>query len=254
MSRLLNRPSTRETLPKANSLLVSWQNPETRAYVLLGRAVEHDGSYTFRYFPGVENNPNFRAIPGFRDVSRTYESTVLFPFFSGRIMSHRRPDRDEWLHKLGLPADAAPFEILARSFGKRVADTYEMFAEPEVDLAEDSFRFLVPVHGLKYQSEAARELVDSGRLKEEARLRVLAEKDNAADPRAQAIFTETGERIGYVPAPVLDYVDLLGQSGLFDATVAAVNPSSDGLHLRVLTWLKWRTLRVDPRTSAQLPG
>ncbi|WAH97519.1 HIRAN domain-containing protein [Arthrobacter sp. MMS18-M83] len=215
--------------------------------------MEHHGTYTFRYFPGVENNPNFRPIPGFRDVSRTYESTVLFPFFSGRIMSHRRPDRVEWLQKLGLPADAAPFEILARSFGKRVADTYEMFAEPEVDLAEDSLRFLVPVHGLKYQSAAAQELVDSGRLKEGAGLRVVAEPDNVADPRAQAIQTETGERIGYVPAPVLDYVKLLNQSGLFDAVVAAVNPSSDGLHLRVLMWLEWRTLQLDPQNSAQLP-
>lgn len=244
MSRLLNRPSTPATLPQTNSLLVSWQNPETRAYVLLGRAEEHKGTYTFRYFPGVENNPHFRAIPGFRDVSRTYESTVLFPFFSGRLMSHKRPDRDEWLQKLRLPADAAPFEILARSFGRRVADTYEMFAEPEIDSAEESLRFLVPVHGLKYQRDESRELVDSGRLKPGSRLRVVAETENIADPRARAIYTETGERIGYVPAPVLDYVDLLDQPGLFGATVAAVNPASDGLHLRVLMWLKWKTLRA----------
>lgn len=241
MSRLLDRPSTAETLPHDKSLLVSWQNPETRTYVLLGRAVEHvDGTYTFQYFPGVEKNPNFRAIPGFREVTRTYESTVLFPFFSGRIMSHRRPDRDEWLHKLGLASNAAPFEILARSFGKRVADTYEMFAEPEVDLAADSLRFLVPVHGLKYQSAEARELVDYGRLKEGAILRVVAESNNSADVRAQAVFAETGDQLGYVPAPVLDYVEILGQSGSFAARVTAVNPSSDGLHLRVLMRLEWK--------------
>ena len=35
MSRLLDRPSTAETLPQDKSLLVSWQNPETRTYVLL---------------------------------------------------------------------------------------------------------------------------------------------------------------------------------------------------------------------------
>jgi hypothetical protein len=241
MSRLLDRPSTAETLPQDKSLLVSWQNPETRTYVLLGRAVEHiNGTYTFQYFPGVEKNPNFRAIPGFRDVTRTYESTVLFPFFSGRIMSHRRPDRDEWLHKLGLASNAAPFEILARSFGKRVADTYEMFAEPEVDLDADSLRFLVPVHGLKYQSAEARELVDYGRLKEGAILRVVAEPNNSADARAQAVFAETGDQLGYVPAPVLDYVEILGQSGSFAAQVTAVNPSSDGLHLRVLMRLEWK--------------
>lgn len=241
MSRLLDRPSTAETLPQDTSLLVSWQNPQTRTYVLLGRAVEHvDGTYTFQYFPGVEKNPNFRAIPGFRDVTRTYESTVLFPFFSGRIMSHRRPDRDEWLQKLGLPSNAAPFEILARSFGKRVADTYEMFAEPQVDLTADSLRFLVPIHGLKYQSSEARELVDSGRLKDGASLRVIPEPHNPADVRAQAVFAPTGDQLGYVPAPVLDYVKILDQSGSFTADVAAVNPSSDGLHLRVLMRLEWR--------------
>jgi hypothetical protein len=243
MSLLLNRHSMPATLKQGKSLLISWQNPETRAYVLLGRAVEHgDGTYTFRYFPGVDKNPNFRAIPGFRDVARTYESTVLFPFFSGRIMSHRRPDRDEWLHKLGLPADAAPFEILARSFGKRVADTYEMFAEPDIDLSEDLLRFLVPVHGLKYQSAASKELVDSGRLKAGALLRVEPEKNNPADPRAQAVCAETGERLGYVPAPVLDYIDLLGHPGRYSAKVAAVNPSSDGLHLRLLMHLEWNTV------------
>lgn len=246
MSRLLNRPFMAETLPGEQTLLIAWQNPETRAYVLLGRATEHgDGTYTFRYFPGVEKNPNYRAIPGFRDVSRTYESTVLFPFFSGRLMSPRRPDRNEWLYKLGLPADAAPFEILARSFGKRVADTYEMFAEPEVDSATGSRRFLVPVHGLKYQSEASRTLVDSGRLRERASLRVVAETDNPVDPRAQAVYSETGEQLGYVPAPVLDYVDLLGQPGGYTASVAAVNPSSDGLHLRVLMHLEWRPVHLN---------
>ena len=157
-------------------------------------------------------------------------------------MSQRRPDRDEWLHKLGLASNAAPFEILARSFGKCVADTYEMFAEPEVDLAADSLRFLAPVHGLKYQSAEARELVDHGRLKEGAILRVVAEPNNSADARAQAVFAETGDQLGYVPAPVLDYVEILGQSGSFVAQVTAVNASSDGLHFRALMRLEWRAL------------
>lgn len=238
MSRLLDRPAAADALQTVKALLVSWRNPEAGSYVLLGRAVDHgDGTYTFRYFPGVETNPNFRPIPGFGDVSRTYESTVLFPFFSGRIMSPRRPDRGEWLQKLGLPADAAPFEILSRSFGKRVADTYEMFAEPVLDPVTLSLRFLVPVHGLKYQDAASQELVDFGRLREGAPLRIVREDSNPADWRAQAVFAATGERLGYVPAPVLDYVDSLGFDCTFTARVAAVNPASDGSHLRVLMTL-----------------
>jgi hypothetical protein len=43
----------------------------------------------------------------------------------------------------------------------------------------------------------------------------------------------------------LDYVEILGQSGSFAAQVTAVNPSSDGLHLRVLMRLEWKAQTLE---------
>ena len=242
MPQLLTpRPTAvaKRTGPK--SLLVAWQHPQTRTYLLLGRATASaDGHFEFEYFPEVEKNVNFRAIPGFGDSGRTYSSTTLFPFFSTRIMSTRRPDRPEWLHKLHVREDAQPFEILAHSFGKRVADTYEIFAEPEVDFAAGTMGFSVPVHGLRYMSAEAKAWVDKS-LRRGDTLDVLPEPGNPKDSRAQGIWAG-GQMLGFVPAPVLDYLDLMKRPGTFSAEVERVNPESDGTHLRVVMSLRWTEL------------
>ncbi|TAP39449.1 HIRAN domain-containing protein [Arthrobacter sp. S39] len=225
---------------------MAWQNPDTRTYVLLGRAYAYpNGGYEFKYLPEVSNNANFRPIPGFSDVTKVYTSKVLFPFFAGRVMSSKRPDRKEWLDKLNLPENAAPFEILRRSFGKRVADTYEMFAEPDIDRVTGSLTFLVPTHGLRYMTDEARAYVDRD-LDVGEPVGVVAEPANAADPRAQGIWTAGGHKIGFVPAPVLDYVALQGVYGKFQAHVAHINRRSDGLHLRVLIRLTWAPAEIQP--------
>ncbi|MEW1921861.1 HIRAN domain-containing protein [Pseudarthrobacter oxydans] len=221
----------------APALLVAWQNPETRRYRLLGRTVATDQGYEFGYFPNAVSAEDFRPIPGFSDVNRTYSSKVLFPLLSGRIMSNSRPDREEWLQKLDLKADAAPFEVLAHSFGKRVADTYEFFEEPSVDLVSGTLTFVVPVHGLRYMTSEALAHVDTSVAKGQI-LEAVAEPQNPKDSRAVGLWSG-GHKVGFVPAPVLDYVDMIGAPGHFTARVIRKNPPSDGTHLRVIVELVW---------------
>lgn len=221
----------------APALLVAWQNPETRTYRLLGRTVSTDQGYEFQYFPAAVHADDFRPIPGFSDPTRTYSSKVLFPLLSGRIMSTSRPDRQEWLHKLDLRPDAAPFEVLAHSFGKRVSDTYEFFEEPSVDLVRGTLTFVVPVHGLRYMSETAQTHVDTSVSKGQP-LQTVPEPENTKDPRAVGLWSER-HKIGFVPAPVLDYIDMVGSPGKFTARVVRKNPPSDGTHLRVIAELVW---------------
>lgn len=225
----------------APALLVAWQNPETRNYRLLGRTVSTDQGYEFEYFPAAVHAADFRPIPGFSDPTKTYSSKVLFPLLSGRIMSPSRPDREEWLRKLELGADAAPFEVLAHSFGKRVSDTYEFFEEPSVDLVRGTLTFVVPVHGLRYMSETAQAHVDTSVSKGES-LQTLPEPANSKDPRAVGLWTE-GHKVGFVPAPVLDYIDMIGAPGTFAARVVRRNPRSDGTHLRLIVELVWTQAR-----------
>lgn len=223
-------------------LLVTWQNPNTRRYILLGRlGMNESGSYEFKYFASVEDGKDFRPIPGFRNPKETYTSTVMFPFFSGRLMGAKRPDRPEWLSNMGLDTSAAPFEILGRSFGHRVADTYELFREPELDLSAKTVSFVVPVHGLRHQSDAVIDSVNTGELVEGSRLQVVPENDNQFDNRARQILTTDNQRVGYVPAPVLDYLALLGyESAPAVASVEHVNPEHVGYHLRVIVKVTWQ--------------
>jgi hypothetical protein len=225
----------------APALLIAWQHPETRRYRLLGRTVATDQGYEFTYFPAAVWAEDFRPIPGFSDPTRTYSSKVLFPLLSGRIMSTSRPDRKEWLQKLNLRADAAPFEVLAHSFGKRVSDTYEFFEEPSVDLVKGTLTFVVPVHGLRYMTGKALEHVDTSISKGQA-LEAIAEPHNEKDPRAVGLWSD-GHKIGFVPAPVLDYVEMVSAPGQFTARVIRKNPSSDGTHLRVIVELIWTQAR-----------
>ncbi|MET3351718.1 hypothetical protein ACQCSV_00255 [Pseudarthrobacter sp. S3] len=156
-------------------------------------------------------------------------------------MSTSRPDREEWLRKLDLRADAAPFEVLAHSFGKRVSDTYEFFEEPSVDLVRGTLTFVVPVHGLRHMSEAAQAHVDTSVSKGQP-LQTVPEPGNSKDPRAVGLWSEP-HKVGFVPSPVLDYIDMIGAPGTFAARVIRRNPRSDGTHLRLILELVWTQSR-----------
>lgn len=184
MSQLLMRKPLWTQNTDDRGLLVSWPNPKTRRYILLGRfGMTGAGAYEFKYFDSIEDNKDFRPIPGFRDPKSSYTSTVMFPFFSSRLMSSKRPDRPEWLSNMGLDANAAPFEILGRSFGRRVGDAYELFREPDLNTSAKSVAFVVPAHGLRHQDEAVLNSVNAGELAEGAPLNVVPEPENHFDPR-----------------------------------------------------------------------
>lgn len=242
MSQLLIHEPRWTQQTDERGLLVTWQNPDTRRCILLGRLGMDDfGSYEFKYFDSVEDNVDFRPIPGFRDPKSTYTSTVLFPFFSARLMSLKRPDRPEWLNSLGLSEDAAPFEILGRSFGHRVADTYELFREPDLDVTAKTVEFTVPVHGLRHRGLEVQELVNSGGITAATPLVVKAEPENQYDARAQQVLMANGQQLGYVAAPVLDYLELLGYlPAPATAVVEHINPEHVGPHLRIIIKITWR--------------
>lgn len=241
MSGLATDPRPLAVQQGDSALLIAWQPPGTLRYRLLGRTVSTAHGYQFDYFPAAVHADDFRPVPGFSDPTKTYTSKVLFPLLSGRIMSASRPDREEWLRKLDLRADAAPFEVLAHSFGKRVSDTYEFFDEPAVDPVRGTLTFVVPVHGLRYMSEAAQAHVDSSVSKGQP-LQTVQEPGNSKDPRAVGLWS-AGHKVGFVPAPVLDYIDMIGAPGTFTARVIRRNPRSDGTHLRLIVELVWTQAR-----------
>ena len=138
------------TLLRTDRLLVSRQDPKTRAYVRVGTLGFDGERYTFTYDESAT-----RALPGL-PLGRTHASDALFPIFAERVMDPHRPEKAETLEHLGLAAEAGPFEVLAVSGGGRTGDTYELTPLPEPGSV--SLPFLV--HGVRYLTDQERASID----------------------------------------------------------------------------------------------
>lgn len=134
-------------------LYVAWQEPESREIRPVGllTCAQIDGAvcYEFRYLTGAQRRP-FQPFVGFPELHRVYRSPELFPMFENRIMPSGRDDYLEYMGRLGLPADAPPFEILAASFGRRATDRIEVFAEPTVDFQTGLATCLFLARGIRH--------------------------------------------------------------------------------------------------------
>ena len=117
-----------------NSIYLEWLDTENGCQFPVGRLdIDRQSEppvYTFRYVNGVLdaiNQAHFTPIPGFWDVNQSYKSQELFPMFQNRVMDRRRPDRSEYLFRLGLSEDADELSELAVSGGRRHTDNFETF-------------------------------------------------------------------------------------------------------------------------------
>lgn len=211
------------TLLKTDELLVSRQDPKTRRFSRVG-VLSHDGdTFRFTYDDGVT-----RALPGL-PLRRVHASQSLFPIFAERVMDPHRPERAETLEHLGLGAEAGPFEVLAVSGGGRTGDTYELTPLPQPGTV--SLPFLV--HGIRHLTSDERAAIDD--LKPGDRLELRCETDNEVNERA-LLVRQSGDRLGYVPDPLLDYVHRIMERP-FELVVDRVNPVAAGMHMRLLVRL-----------------
>lgn len=117
-----------------NSIYLEWQDTEEGCQFPVGRLdVDRQSEppvYTFRYVNGVRDamsRAHFIPIPGFWDIDKAYQSPELFPMFQNRVMDRRRPDRSEYLFRLGLKEDADELAELAVSGGRRLTDNFQTF-------------------------------------------------------------------------------------------------------------------------------
>lgn len=214
------------TLMKTDALVVSRQDPETRRYSRVGVLSQDGHLFRFKYDGGVT-----RALPGL-PLGPVHESESLFPIFAERVMDPRRPERAETLEQLGLSAEAEPLEVLAVSGGGRTGDTYELTPLPQPGPV--SLPFLVRGIRPLTSEERARD-----RRPEVRRSLGAALRDRQRGQRGQRgglLVRQSGDRLGYVPGPLVDYVHRI-MARPFDLVVDRVNPVEAGMHTRLLVRL-----------------
>jgi hypothetical protein len=231
-SRLPDASGERDT---DSTLIVAWQNSETREISPVG-LLEHDhGGYRFRYIRNARNVKNFLPFLGFTDLTSDYRSRWLFPMFAQRVLNPRRPDYTHWRNVLNLPADATPFEFLARCEGRREGDAVLVTAPPRVgDHGEISFTFLV--HGVRHVVPQDRALDALNRLSDGDEVELRPQPDNSVDRLAIHVCSGA-DPIGWVPRLLCPAVHDALTEGQVIGRVLRINGPEVPAHMRLLVEL-----------------
>lgn len=229
-------PANRSIDPKGSaegSLIVAWQHPSTRLIAPVGLLQHGPGErYRFRYLRCAADVEGFAPFLSFPEWERDYVSARLFPLFSQRVMSARRPDYQEFLRQLHLTEHASPWEQLARSEGRRTGDTVQVFPVPSVESdGTTTCRFLV--HGIRH--------VTGGQLPHltaDEPLTLADDPANPVNPDAVHIIGPAGRPLGYVPDLLLEHLRAVQSVGAVRLVVEHVNGSDAPVHLRLLVRLE----------------
>jgi hypothetical protein len=222
------------------SLFVSWRDPDVGSIHPIGRLVRRIGPagerYSFAYLKLAEKLPGFEPLPGLPDLHRRYDSDHLFPVFSNRLMPRSRPDYDLLAARVDLAGDADPFEVLARTGGRRATDRIEVFAGP-TRTPDGQSCVLFFVRGIRHVEGAAEAVAT---LRRGDRLRLVDDPDNRFNSRALIIRVSDERQIGWVPNYLVDHVHELRELNGEDPIVEVehVNDETVAPHMRLLCRLQ----------------
>jgi hypothetical protein len=229
------------------TLFLAWQDTRpqdtspSRAWFPVGQldADVDRHLYRFRYIGGAmraQQNAGFTPLIEFPNFNRDYQSNELFPLFQNRVMNRTRPDFGEYLQSLDLHGEADPIEILSRSGGQRVTDTYEVFPKI-VKQPNDSFTCRFFLHGWRHINPSAQQRLDQ--LKDDEELYVTLELTNPATQVAIQIQTTDYHMIGWAPRYLVDdLVQAMSEAPRYDAKVVQVNPLPIPSKQRVLVEMR----------------
>ena len=147
-------------------------------------------------------------------------------------MSHDRPQYSRYRARLGLEGDGAdtPFEVLARTGGPRVTDTFHVVDPLKTD--EDG-KVVSPffVSGVRYHA-GSDVLIE--RLKPGAPVELRDEPDNPYNPRALLVDVAAGQPLRWVPDWLVEDIHVLrAQDPDLEVVVERCNPDAPA-HLQLL--------------------
>lgn len=220
------------TQDRTRRLFVVWQHPTSRRFHHVGHLDVHaDGQFTFGYEAEAVAVDGFEGFAAFPDLRHTYRSDELFPFFSNRVLTPRRPEYERYLDALAIhESDFAPVEILARAGGTRATDTVHIVPEPRLE--PDGRHVLLFLASGTRHIEFADERIARLRTGEELTLR--PDHENRVNPSALLLDNTTGEPVGWVPDYLVDQVHHYRDHGAVRVFVERANGPDVPPHLRLL--------------------
>ncbi len=180
-----------------NRLFLAWQSSVDHSWHVIGRLDQTEKGYRFVYTAGVKEAHSFLPLLGLSDINKIYESNQLFPIFSNRLLSPRRPEYEDFVRWLDLDVEhVTAMDMLARSEAIKVTDTFQVF--PDVrsnEYGDGEVVFLVHGASHTWQAEELRQHLQVG-----DELRLLLDKQNPRDTSAVMICSDNPSAVvGYLP-------------------------------------------------------
>lgn len=177
---------------------LTWQDPDSRDWHVIGILEYEKKQYSFRYTQGSKATNNFIPFSGMDNLTKKYRSSELFPVFQNRLLSSKRPEFPKFISWLGLNSETAnSMNMLTRSGGVRGTDNLQLFPKIELD-SDGGFEHVFFVHGGRYLSESAQNRIDS--LTSRDILYACLDIQNEFDSNAVLLRTQNPpELVGYIP-------------------------------------------------------
>ena len=222
-------------------LYLAWQDPQSREWLTVGKLTVEGKIYRFVYTKGATRSSNFIPFGSLQPLHEVYKSPNLFPLFTNRLISSKRPEYADFLRWLDLREDEAdPLVILARTEGVRETDSLTVFPCPEPD-PEGKYVVHFFSHGVRHLLDEAR--VRIAKLYAGERLYLMPDPQNPFDSWAIALRTgDPASIVGYCPRYISrDFLEVLANNpDAVQVQVKRVNTDAP-IQLRLLCTLtaKW---------------
>lgn len=206
---------------KHDFLYIIWKDPGSRRNYIIGKLSRANG-YTFEYCNEYEEaqKVGWKLLEAFPEV-RVYRSDELFAAFAGRLPDPKRRGIDAILQKYGL-TEYDGYELLRKSTGRQPMDTYE-FIDP-IFADDESIQREFYVMGVRYYAGChGDDCSKRPDIRKGDELILTTEPENAWDPFAVKVKTQSGYMMGYVPRYYSESVsDRLEQGTSYSCTVLEI--------------------------------
>ena len=175
------------------TLLLVWKDFETRTRYVVGNLTYDGNSYYFKYINpelACAQEHGFTCYPGFENLTKVYESKELFLNISSRLPNKSRDDYLEILNYYNLNLANNEYEILTRTKGRLLTDTFEFV--PYFDKNKIEFE----IAGTRYSKEITKYFKD---IKPNTKLEL--EQTTYKDEPAVKVYGILAKKVflGYVP-------------------------------------------------------